>query len=49
MTAPAGWRYPGPGPLRLLFVPASEPKTGRNRLHIDLPAKSVAFKEHSGC
>jgi hypothetical protein len=45
MVLPAGWRYPDPGPLPLLFEPASEPKTGRNRLHFDLLTKSAAFKE----
>jgi catechol 2,3-dioxygenase-like lactoylglutathione lyase family enzyme len=45
MTAPAGWRYPDPGPLPLLFLPNDEPKAGRNRLHLDLPTKSAAFKE----
>lgn len=45
MVRPAGWRHPGPGPLPLLLVPADGPKTGRNRLHLDLPAKSA---EHHG-
>ena len=42
MVRPSGWRYPDPGPLPLLLVPADGPKTGRNRLHFDLPTKSAA-------
>ncbi|HSZ42289.1 MAG TPA: VOC family protein [Trebonia sp.] len=45
MILPGGWRYPDPGPLPLLFVPASEPRPGRNRVHIDVPTKSPAFFE----
>lgn len=41
MVRPAGWRYPDPGPLPLLLVPADGPKTGRNRLHLDLPTTSA--------
>jgi hypothetical protein len=42
IVRPSGWRYPDPGPLPLLVVPADGPKTGRNRLHFDLPTKSAA-------
>jgi catechol 2,3-dioxygenase-like lactoylglutathione lyase family enzyme len=42
MVRPSGWRYPDPGPLPLLLVPADGPKTGRNRLHFDVPTKSAA-------
>src|SRR5262249_26519170 len=42
MVRPSGWRYPDPGPLPLLLVPADGPRTGRNRLHFDLPTKSAA-------
>lgn len=45
MVLPGGWRYPDPGPLPLLFVPAREPKTSKNRVHIDVPTKSRAFFE----
>jgi hypothetical protein len=45
MILPAGWRYPDPGPVPLLFVPAGEPETGRNRVHIDVPTKSPAYFE----
>ena len=45
MVLPGGWRYPDPGPLPLLLRPSREPKTGRNRLHLDLPTKSRAFYE----
>lgn len=43
MVLPSGWRYGDPGPLPLLFVPAREPKAGKNRAHIDLPTKSRAY------
>jgi hypothetical protein len=42
MVAPAGWRYPDPGPLPLLLTPAVTPPSGRNRIHLDLPTKSRA-------
>ena len=45
MILPGGWRYPEPGPLPLVFVPVSEPRPGRNRVHIDVPTKSPAFFE----
>ncbi|MGH3168472.1 MAG: VOC family protein, partial [Trebonia sp.] len=45
MVLPGGWRYPDPGPLPLVFVPAREPKAGKNRVHIDVPTKSRAYFE----
>jgi glyoxalase superfamily protein len=45
MVRPSGWRYPDPGPLPLLLVPAEGPHMKRNRLHLDLPTKSAAHHE----
>jgi predicted enzyme related to lactoylglutathione lyase len=38
---PAGFSYPGPSALPLVFVPVPEPKTGKNRLHLDLASASA--------
>jgi hypothetical protein len=37
---PAGYRYPDPVALPLVFVPVPEPKTGKNRVHLDLATES---------
>jgi predicted enzyme related to lactoylglutathione lyase len=37
---PAGLNYPSPAALPLVFVPVREPKTGKNRLHLDLSTTS---------
>ena len=37
---PAGYRYPDPVALPLVFVPVSEPKTSKNRVHLDLATGS---------
>ena len=42
MVRPSAWRYPDPGPLPLLLVPADGPHIKRNRLHLDVPTKSAA-------
>ncbi|HEX5293679.1 MAG TPA: VOC family protein [Streptosporangiaceae bacterium] len=42
---PAGFSYPDPSALPLVFVPVPEPKNGKNRLHLDLttePARHQA-------
>jgi predicted enzyme related to lactoylglutathione lyase len=39
---PVGFDYPGIGALPLVFVPVPEPKTGKNRLHLDLASTSAA-------
>jgi predicted enzyme related to lactoylglutathione lyase len=44
-AAPVGFRYPGPAALPLTFVPASEPKTVKNRLHLDLATQSAAEQQ----
>jgi predicted enzyme related to lactoylglutathione lyase len=37
---PAGFSYPSPTAVPLVFVPVPEPKTGKNRLHLDLSTTS---------
>ena len=38
---PPGFSYPDPSALPLVFVPVPEPKTGKNRVHLDLATESV--------
>ena len=38
---PAGFEYPGPDALPLVFVPVTEPKTTKNRVHLDLSTTSA--------
>jgi len=38
---PRGYRYPDPVALPLVFVPVSEAKTGKNRVHLDLATESA--------
>jgi predicted enzyme related to lactoylglutathione lyase len=38
---PAGFDYPGIAALPLVFVPVPEPKTGKNRVHLDLASASA--------
>jgi hypothetical protein len=44
---PAGFSYPDPVALPLVFVPAPEPKTVKNRLHLDLASESAAHQAGS--
>ena len=44
-VAPAGFRYPDPAALPLVFEPVPEPKTGQNRVHLDLASASVEHQE----
>jgi hypothetical protein len=37
---PGSYRYPDPVALPLVFVPVSEAKTGKNRVHLDLATES---------
>ena len=39
---PDGYRYPDPAAVPLVFVPVPEPKTGKNRVHLDLASMSLA-------
>ena len=38
---PHGFSYPDSSALPLVFVPALEPKNGKNRLHLDLATESA--------
>jgi predicted enzyme related to lactoylglutathione lyase len=38
---PAGFAYPSPAALPLVFLPVPEPKTGQNRVHLDLASASA--------
>jgi hypothetical protein len=41
---PIGYRYPDPVALPLMFLPVSEPKAGKNRVHLDLATESAAHQ-----
>ena len=41
---PAGFDYPGPGAVPLVIVPMREPKTVKNRIHLDLATQSTAHQ-----
>jgi predicted enzyme related to lactoylglutathione lyase len=41
---PAGYTYPDPVALPLVFVPVPEPKTGKNRVHLDLATESAGHQ-----
>jgi catechol 2,3-dioxygenase-like lactoylglutathione lyase family enzyme len=41
---PAGYHYPDPVAVPLVFVPVPEPKTGKNRIHLDLPSASAGHQ-----
>jgi len=41
---PGGYRYPDPAALALVFVPVPEPKTVKNRVHLDLATTSAAHQ-----
>jgi hypothetical protein len=41
---PAGCQYPDPAAVPLVFVPVPEPKTGKNRVHLDLATTSPAHQ-----
>src|SRR5215469_11775824 len=38
---PAGFEYPGTSAVPLVFVPVPEPKTAKNRVHLDLTSTSL--------
>jgi len=40
-TFPAGFDYPGTAAVPLIFVPVPEPKTTKNRVHLDLASASL--------
>ena len=41
VAEPPGFEYPGPSALPLVFVPVPEPKTGKNKVHLDLGTESA--------
>jgi len=41
---PAGYSYPDPVALPLVFVPVPEKKTGKNRVHLDLASASAGHQ-----
>jgi predicted enzyme related to lactoylglutathione lyase len=41
---PAGYAYPDPVAVPIVFVPVPEVKTGKNRVHLDLASTSVAHQ-----
>jgi predicted enzyme related to lactoylglutathione lyase len=41
---PAGYTYPDPVAVPMVFVPVPERKTGKNRVHLDLASRSVAHQ-----
>jgi predicted enzyme related to lactoylglutathione lyase len=41
---PAGFTYPDPVAVPLVFVPVPEPKTVKNRVHLDLASMSLAHQ-----
>ena len=41
---PAGYTYPDPVAVPLVFVPVPERKTGKNRVHLDLASRSAAHQ-----
>jgi glyoxalase superfamily protein len=43
-VSPPGYTYPDPVALPLVFVPVTEPKTGKNRVHLDLATESAAHQ-----
>lgn len=42
---PAGYSYPDPVAVPMVFVPVPEPKSGKNRLHLDLNSESPAHQQ----
>jgi predicted enzyme related to lactoylglutathione lyase len=43
-VCPGGYNYPDPAALPLVFVPVPEPKTVKNRVHLDLATESAAHQ-----
>jgi predicted enzyme related to lactoylglutathione lyase len=41
---PAGYTYPDPAAVPIVFVPVPEKKTGKNRVHLDLASGSAAHQ-----
>ena len=49
MVAPAGFGYPGPGAVPLVFVPVPERKTVKDRVHLDLATSSAEHQAELVC
>jgi hypothetical protein len=43
--APPGFSYPGPEALPLVFVPVTDPKLVKNRIHLDLATESLTHQQ----
>jgi predicted enzyme related to lactoylglutathione lyase len=43
---PAGFDYPGPEALPLVFIAVPEPKTVKNRIHLDLATQSAGHQQN---
>ena len=43
-VCPAGYSYPDPAAVPLVFVPVPEAKNGKNRVHLDLASISLAHQ-----
>ncbi len=41
---PAGYSYPDPAAVPVVFIPVPEQKTGKNRVHLDLASHSAAHQ-----
>ena len=41
---PAGYQYPDPSAVALVFVPVPEPKTAKDRVHLDLATTSAVHQ-----
>jgi predicted enzyme related to lactoylglutathione lyase len=41
---PAGYTYPDPVAVPMVFVPVPEPKAGKNRVHLDLASSSAGHQ-----
>lgn len=41
---PAGFTYPDPSALVIDIVPVKEPKSGKNRLHLDIASRSTGHQ-----
>ncbi len=44
-VSPAGYTYPDPVALPLVFIPVTEAKTVKNRVHLDLATESAEHQE----
>jgi predicted enzyme related to lactoylglutathione lyase len=45
VVSPPGYSYPDPSAVPLVFVPVPEPKSGKNRVHLDLRSESPEHQQ----